>query len=285
MILFRSRIPVLACGAALLLAGSSAARGAAEKVTFHFAPPLGKTYLATSKVTTAIATPRGKVRVLETEIASRLRTDRAGQQIQQTFSVISAVNKLDGSPMDSPLTQVLPGLDVTFALGADGQIVDLVNFAGLLDRVRKSIPPERFEAVTPFFTAEALLARRRAAADPLVSALAGKTLAVGETTTGNGTVTLPTGDAFPVRLSVTLKGRERTSACDCLRIDFTTQPILQSGKPADVGATGQGTALIDPATLLTWSLRHEQQIVKQEPGAPQLQKITLTVEDSLAPGR
>jgi hypothetical protein len=281
----KSTIPVLVLGAAFLLAGGPAAQGAADQVAFRFAPPLDKTYLATSKVTTSRTTPRGKTRVNETEIASRVRASRDGQRVLQTFSVVSAINRLDGNLIASPLLRILPGRDLTYAVGADGQVLELVNFPGLLDAVKKAQPPERVEAAAPFFTAEALLARRRAVANPLVKDLVGKTLKVGEKTTFPGNVMLPTGESFPVRFTATLKGREKTPDCDCVRVDFTTEPVPQAGKPPTVGAKGKGSSLIDPATMMTWALRNEQAFTMEEPGATQLMTINLTVDDSLAPNR
>jgi hypothetical protein len=272
----------LALSAALLL-GGQAARGAADRVTFRFAPPLDKTYLATSKVVSDHPTGRGKSHVNETEIVSRLRASRAGQRVQQTFSVVSAANKMDGSVMENPLFRVLPGLDLTFAVGADGQILELVDFPALLAQMKKTQAPERVEAASPFFTPEALLGRRRAAANPLVAGLAGKTLGLGETSAFPGNVTLPTGETFPVRYTATLKGREKTADCDCVRVDFKADPIAQTGKPADYGARAQGTALIDPATMLTWALRNEEKVTLEQPGDSRLMTISVNVDDSLAP--
>jgi len=282
MIPYKSVLPALALGTALL--APLAAHGAANQVTFRFAPPAGAAYRATSKVATGMwITTRGKSRVNETEIVARLRNGANGAE--QTFSVLSVTSKLDGSPMDNPLAQILPGLDLTFRLGKDGQILDLVNFQEMLDKARKAMPPERFAEVSPLVTPEVLLARRRAAANPLVATLAGKTLAIGETSTATGSLALPTGELLPVRFTMTLKARERTPACDCVRIDFKTEPVLQAGKAADLGATGQGTALIDPATLLTWALHHQETILTEEPGARSVMKVDLTVDASLAPER
>jgi hypothetical protein len=285
MILCKSILPALTLGAALL--APLAARGAADQVAFRFAPPAGVAYRATSKVTTGLwITTRGKSRVNETEIVARLRHGgNGGAGAEQTFSVLSVTSKLDGSPMENPLAQILPGRDLTFRVGKDGQILDLVNFQEMLDQARKAMPPERFAEISPLVTPEVLLARRRAAANPLVGALAGKTLAVGETSTANGSLALPNGEIFPVRFTMTLKARERTPACDCVRIDFKTEPMLQNGKPADLGATGQGTTLIDPATLLTWALHHQETILTEEPGARSVMKVDLTVDASLAPER
>jgi hypothetical protein len=280
----RSTIPAFVLGAALLLVGG-AAHAAADQVTFRFAPPLDKMYLATSKVTTSRTTPRGKTRVNETEIASRVRASREGQRVLQTFSVISTVNRLDGNLIASPLLRVLPGRDLVYAVGTDGQILELVNFPGLLDAVKKAQPPERVEAAAPFLTAEALLARRRAAANPVVQGLVGKTLKVGEKTTFPGNVLLPTGEPFPVRFTATLKGREKTPDCDCVRVDFTTEPVPQTGKPPTVGAKGKGSSLVDPATMITWALQNEQAITLEEPGATTLMTINVTVDDALAPNR
>jgi len=275
-------IPTLVLGAALL--APLAARGAADQVTFRFAPPAGTAYRATSKVATGLwISTRGKSRVNETEIVARLHHSQAGAE--QTFSVLSVTSKLDGAEMENPLAQILPGRDLTFRVGKDGQILDLVNFQEMLDKARKSMPPERFAQVSPLVTPEVLLARRRAAANPLVGALVGKTLAVGETSTANGSLALPNGEIFPVRFTMTLKARERTPACDCVRIDFKTEPMLQNGKPADLGATGQGSALVDPATLLTWALHHQETILTEEPGARSVMKVDLTVDASLAPER
>ena len=279
----RFAIPSLALGAALLL-GGQAARGA-DRVTFRFAPPLDKTYVATSKMTSDHPTGRGKSHVNEVEIVSRLRASRAGQRVQQTFSVVSAANKMDGGVMENPLFRVLTGLDMTFAVGPDGQILDLVNFPELLAQVKKTQPPERVEAASPFLTSEALLGRRRAAANPLVSGLAGKTLGIGEASSFPGNVTLPTSETFPVRYTATLKRREKTADCDCVRVDFTADPVAQTGKPADYGARARGTALIDPATMLTWALRNEEKITLEQPGAHELMTISVNVDDSLAPNR
>jgi hypothetical protein len=268
-------------GAVLLLAGGRVL-AAADQVAFRFAPPAGKTWRETSKVKTAIPIPRRDLRrVTETETVSRIASARAGEL---SATVVSATNKLEDKVMESPLYQILPGLTLTFKVGPDGQILDMVDFPKLLDQVRKSVPPERFEQVTPFFTSEALLGRRRAASNPLVG-LAGKTLAVGSTTAIPGTIQLPNGESFPVRFTVTLKGKEPAPACPgCIRVDFTTAPVLQTGKPADIGATGSGTALIDPATLLTWSLKHEETVVMEEPGSPATRmQVGLNVESSLAP--
>jgi hypothetical protein len=286
MILYKSVLPALALGTALLLA-PLAAHGAANQVTFRFAPPAGTAYRATSKVATGMwITTRGKSRVNETEIVARLRNGANGANgAEQTFSVLSVTSKLDGSPMDNPLAQILPGLDLTFRLGKDGQILDLVNFQEMLDKARKAMPPERFAEVSPLVTPEVLLARRRAAANPLVPALAGKTLALGETSTATGSLALPTGENLPVRFTMTLKARERTPNCDCVRIDFKTEPVLQAGKAAELGATGQGTALIDPASLLTWALHHQVTILVEEPGARSVMKVDLTVDASLAAER
>lgn len=281
----KSTIPVLALGAAFLLAGGPAAQGAADQVTFRFAPPLDKTYLATSKVTTSRTTPRGKTRVNETEIASHVRASRDGQRFLQTFSVISTVNRLDGNLLASPLLRILPGRDLTYAVGADGQILELANFPALLDAVKKAQPPERVEAAAPFLTAEALLARRRAVANPVAGGLVGKTLKIGEKATFPGNVMLPTGEPFPVRFTAVLKKREKTADCDCVRVDFTAEPVPQTGKPATVGATGKGTSLIDPATLMTWSLQNEEAFTMEEPGASTLMTINVTVDDALAPNR
>jgi hypothetical protein len=286
MISCKSMIPVLA----FALLAPLAARAAADQVTFRFAPPAGTAYRATSKVTTGLwITTRGKSRVNETEIVARLRHSENGGNgragAEQTFSVLSVTSKLDGSPMDNPLAQILPGLDLTFRLGKDGQILDLMNFQEMLDKARKSMPPERFAQISPLVTPEVLLARRRAAANPLVGALAGKTLAVGETSAATGSLALPSGENLPVRFTMTLKARERTPACDCVRIDFKTEPVLQNGRPADLGATGQGTALVDPATLLTWALHHQETILTEEPGARSVMKVDLTVDASLAPER
>jgi len=282
MIPCKSMIPVLAFSAALL--APLAAHAAADQVTFRFAPPAGTAYRATSKVTTGLwISTRGKSRVNETEIVARLRHSQAGAE--QTFSVLSVTSKLDGAEMENPLAQILPGRDLTFRVGKDGQILELVNFQEMIDKARKTMPAERFAEISPLVTPEVLLARRRAAANPLVGALAGKTLAVGETSTANGSLALPNGEIFPVRFTMTLKARERTPTCDCVRIDFKTEPMLQNGKPADLGATGQGTALVDPATLLAWALHHQETILTEEPGAKTVMKVDLTVDASLAPER
>jgi hypothetical protein len=278
MIPSKSMIPVLA----FALLAPLAAR-AADPVTFRFAPPEGPVYRATSKVTTGLWTKRGQTRINETEIVARLRHSQAGAE--QTFSVLTVTNKLDGSPMESPLAQILPGSDLTFRVGKDGQILDLVNFQALLDKTRKSMPAERFAQVSTLVTPDVLLARRRAAANPLVTALAGKTLAVGETSAATGSLALPNGEILPVRFTMTLKARERTPDCDCVRIDFKTEPVLQNGRPADLGATGQGTALVDPATLLTWAMHHQETILTEEPGARTVMKVDLTVDASLAAER
>jgi hypothetical protein len=278
--LWRSTILSLAL-ATVLTAGSAQAAG--EKVTFHFAPPLGTTYLATSKVTTSRTTPRGQTRTNESEIGSRMTARRDGQRLVQTFSVVSAINRLDASLIASPLLRVLKGLDLTYAIGADGQVLELVDFPGLLAAMKKAQPPERVEAASPFFTEEALLARRRAVANPLTGGLAGKTLTAGQKVTFAGNATLPTGETFPVRYTATLKGREKTPNCDCVRIDFISEPAPAAGKPVGkIGAKGKGSALVDPATLLTWSLQNEEAFTMEEPGATTLMTITMTVEDSLA---
>jgi|GEM_PF-6637308 len=278
--LWRSTILSLAL-ATVLTAASAQAAG--EKVTFHFAPPLGTTYLATSKVTTSRTTPRGQTRTNESEIGSRMTTKRDGQRVLQTFSVDSAINRLEGNLIASPLLRVLKGLDLTYAIGADGQVLELVDFPGLLAAMKKAQPPERVEAASPFFTEEALLARRRSAANPLTSSLAGKSLTAGQKTTFPGVALLPTGESFNVHYIATLKGREKTPNCDCVRIDFTTEAIRLEGKRPEIGAKGKGTALVDPATLLTWSLQNEEAFTMEEPGATTLMTITMTVEDSLAP--
>jgi hypothetical protein len=268
-------------GAALLLAGSHTL-AAADQVTFRFAPPAGKTWKETSKVKAEIPIPgRDLRRITETEIVSRLAV-RPGEL---SATVVSATNRLEGKVMESPLTQALPGLTLTFKIGPDGQILDLADFPKLLAQVRKTTPPDRLDQVNLFFTAEALLSRQRAGSNPLAGGLAGKTLAVGSSTAIPGTIQLPNGESFPVRFTATLKGKEPSPACPaCVRVDFTSAPVLQTGKPADVGATGSGTALIDPATLLTWSLKHEQTIVMPEPGSPATRmKVGLNVESSLAP--
>lgn len=286
MTLRGSMTPALALGA-LLLTGALAARGAEDRVTFRFAPPVGTAYRATSKVTTALwITTRGKSRVNETEVVARMRYGGTGPAPEQTFTVLSTSSKLDGAPMENPVAQILPGRDLTYRIGKDGQILELANFQGLLDQARKAMPPERFAEVSPLLTPEVLLARRRAAVNPLLGALVGKTLAIGQTSTATGSLALPTGEVLPVRFTMTLKARERTPTCaDCVRIDFKTEPVLQTGKPADLGATGQGTALIDPATMLTWALHHQETILTEEPGARSVMKVDLTVDDSLAPDR
>ena len=277
--LWRSTMLSLALAAVLTTASAQAA----DKVTFHFAPPVGTTYLATSKVTTSRTTPRGQTRTNEAEITSKMTARQDGQRVLQTFSVVSAVNRLDANLIASPLLRVLKGLDLTYALGADGQVLELIDFPGLLATMKKAETPERVEAASPFFTAEALLARRRAAANPLTAGLVGKSLGIGQKTTLTGNATLPTGETFPVRYTATLKGREKTPSCDCVRIDFTSEPVALPGKPATVGAKGKGSALVDPATLTTWSLQNEEAFTMEEPGASTLMTITMTVDDSLAP--
>ena len=278
--LWRSTMLSLAL-AAVLTAGSAHAAG--EKVTFHFAPPLDATYVATSKLMTSRTTPRGQTRTTENDITSKMKTSRNGQSVVQTFSVTSAINRLDGKLIASPLLRVLKGLDLTYALGADGQATEVVDFPGLLAAMKKAQPPEHVDAASPFFTAEGLLARRRAVANPLTSNLAGKTLGIGQKTTFAGNAMLPTGETFPVRYTATLKGREKTANCDCVRIDFTTEAVRLEGKRPEIGAKGKGSALVDPATLVTWALQNEEAFTMEEPGAATLMTITMTVDDSLAP--
>jgi hypothetical protein len=255
-------------------------------VTFHFAPPLGKTYRATSKISTGLwISTRGKSRVNETEVVTRMRYGGTGKASEQTFSVLATTSKLDGEAMDNPVGQTLVGHDLTYRIGDSGEILELANFDQMLDQARKAMPAERFAEVSPMITPEVLLARRRAAVNPLLGALAGKTLAVGETSTATGSLTLPSGDIFPVRFTMTLKAREKTAACNCARIDFKTEPVMQTGRPADLGATGQGTALVDPATMITWALHHQETILTEEPGARSVMKVDLIVDDSLAPER
>jgi hypothetical protein len=295
---FKGRILTLVLA---LLGGTVPApsvRAAVDQVTFHFAPPVDTAYLAVSKITTSRPV-RGKIRASETEIVSRLRITRAGEgPFATTFSVVSASSRIDGTPVETPLLQILPGLDLTFEVGADGKILGLTDFAGLSAQAKKKATPELFAAASPFLTAESILGRRRAATNPLLTGLVGKTLTAGEKTTFPGSVSLPTGETFPVRFTVALRGSEPTTDCGrCVRIDFTAEPVSESAKPAaapaagatagapavaTVGATAHGTALVDPATLLTWSLKSEEAITMEEPGTTTLMTVTVTVEDSLA---
>ncbi|HEX3529438.1 MAG TPA: hypothetical protein VH988_20460 [Thermoanaerobaculia bacterium] len=286
--LWRSTILSLALATLATLATSTtagAAQAAGEKVTFHFVPPLDATYVATSKVMTSRTTPRGQTRTTENDITSKMKTSRNGQSVVQTFSVTNAINRLDGKLIASPLLRVLKGLDLTYALGPDGQATGLVNFPGLLAAMKKAQPPERVDAASPFFTEEGLLARRRAVANPLTAGLAGKILAIGQKVTLDGNALLPTGETFAVHYNATLKGREKTPNCDCVRIDFTSESLPVAGKPKAVGVKGKGSALVDPATLTTWALQNEEAFTMEEPGASTLMTITMTVDDALAPDR
>jgi len=281
--LWRSAFLSLALATLATLMTTGSAQAAGEKVTFHFAPALDTTYLATSKVMTSRTPPRGQTRTIENDITSTMKTSRNGQTVVQTFSVTNAINRLDGKLIASPLLRVLKGLDLTYALGPDGQTAGLVNFPGLLAAMKKAQPPERVDAASPFFTEDGLLARRRAVSNPLTAGLAGKTLGIGQKVTFDGNALLPTGETYAVHYTATLKKREKTPNCDCVQIDFTTESLPVAGKPKAVGVKGKGSALVDPATLTTWTLHNEEAFTMEEPGASTLMTITMTVDDSLAP--
>lgn len=271
---------LLVCFATVLgLGGPNQAQaetaGSHMEVTFTYAPPDG-TKLVESVVTTRDKKLEGlgrQIDVTESRVSIVIR--RVEEGFLATVTPISLKMTRNGEAQSDIFSDILKDVVVTYHIGPDGRLTKIDGYAGLVDKVRKSAPPEVLTALAQTFSEEALVARDTAEWNGRIGDYAGASVTIGDTIVSDAPFALPSGETVTIHNVISFPRREPCPAGSCLRVvvqyasdaqalsELATDIVSElseiiEAEPRTTGTSesrisGEASWLIDPATMLFYA--------------------------------
>lgn len=232
----------LGCLLLFLTAGAAAAQ---ESRSLEFAWPAGSEAAVTMTSSTS-ASVMGQTTSMEGEVAFRLRTEEDGGDFILRFSDYV----FDGEEMETivgggdpeELTRVLSSTQSDVRIGADGQFLGLVDYAGMRASMEALLAPQREaldaqgmggileDFVEATLSEEAMTGAAELQWNQMVGFWAGRTLSVGEPVVVPSEMAFPILATTPVNLDTELRligpadCPERSGASRCIELASSAAP-------------------------------------------------------------
>lgn len=263
------------CWLALAVAGASVALAddeAASTFTFRFAPPDGQ-HVLVAATTTRERLLDGQLQATE---VSESTTDGRFRKVAGGYEYATRLDEAtmtrNGQPVSDPLTPQLLGLDVTYLVGGDGQLLGVRGFDVLEKRVLKALPPQMVPALAPLVSAAALTGREQAEWNARYADFADGEFAIGDVIDVKAPYALPDGSSIEYVIRTRFPGYVACPAGRCVKVEQVyesdaqalaamvmgmTQAVAPDEAPhvGGVRITGSLVRIIDPATMRIYSER------------------------------
>ncbi len=261
------------CLAASLWGTTGPALG--QTVHFQYRPRDGETSILVAKRTRTMEMA-GSSRTEESETRARVTTRKTPAGYVMSSKLLSMTVTRDGKPAPFPIGEILTGLEVTYRLDPEGQLLDIEGFEPVLERVRSQFPPAVAQAMAPLLNAEVLMNRERAEWEARVGRFAGKSAEIGDAWMGSEDFELPTGGKVTFHSAVIFEELVDCGGKQCVRLKFlynsdasalgeligkVAQDTAQAASrnapvitlPSPIEVTGEGERVVDPDTMdLQW---------------------------------
>lgn len=218
---------------------------AAQEITFHFAPPVGKTF----------------VQKIETTITNV--DDGKPTTTSETAESALTYEKRDGGYL---LRGKTSGIEITYAMDANAQVSEIHGLDRMLEMTLKKVDPSMRAQYAAVVNEEALINREEAEWDGRVGYFVGKTVKIGDQWAERTPFPVPGGGELSFYIVTTFKSLDDCPAGKCVRITFTSstdarklgdvvKKVLKSEDFTYDGFTveGSGERLIDPNTMTIYA--------------------------------
>ena len=255
--------------------GLTTSPGAAETISFRFAPPDGTNYVQTL-VTVRERDLEGMQKQVdrsEAQTAFSIKHDGAGYRIAATPMSLRLTR--NDQVVQDPVSSLLQGMVVTYVIDRDGHLKELRGYETLAEKMQATLPPEIAKALAPLLNEKTLVARETAEYNGRIGDFAGKEFTVGESTDSEVLYGLPNGKSLKYYMRTTVKGLEACPPGRCARIEVSynsdasalgksvvdaTAGLVKAAPGGDAAlptsvsskVSGSASRLIDPNTMLLY---------------------------------
>lgn len=225
------------------------------------------------------------------ELGAQTRVSKAKVKITidktpQGYSVIekpiSFTMTQDGQPVEDPITSFVQNMTLTYELDAEGQLLEMRGFEGLIEKLEESLPIELPPQMASLLNEETLVNKSIQEWNARVGSFIGVDVEIGDVWAGVEEVPLPFGGESMKFYSVT-KFAEQVmfDNVDCVRLEFAfntdaeelkdfmgdmlealTEIVETEETPSVTNSevVGKGERIIDPTTMLIYSETVERTI-------------------------
>jgi len=258
----------MAAGTMAAFLGLSAAPPAGQaSFTFRYRPPDGLEYVQIVR-TVRVQDLAALGSQTERSVArTAVRISRTPEGYTVTGRPISFKMSRDGREVREPLAEALQGAVITYSLDAEGRLLGIQGFEGLLEAVADRIPLQA-GSLAPLLDAKILTDRETAEWNGRIGSFIGRTARIGDVWEDRAPLTLPNGENLEYFSSTSFPRIESCGQGTCLlvEISYSTDPAALPGRGGEApgappgpaagvapagGAEVSGAArrLIEPATM------------------------------------
>lgn len=294
--------PALLIFAVELFTGATAV--AANTVSFRFAPPTPADFTVTVVGTKTKEMGKLGTTTDETVAKASMNLRRAGSGYTLASKPLSFLMKRDGREVKHPLFAVLGDISTTLKIDAKGKATAISGFENLTDKMKQMMPPELFKAIAQSVNAQALEAKELAEWQGRVGYLVGQEFEIGAGYVSESEFPLPNGRTVP--FFTKLKAAEFVTVAGkrCVRIEFqynsnpqafagfaseVMEGVSKLADPSDqtkmsvkqtyVSISGEGSRVIDPATMFIYSEKTSRTI-KMTMAVPQKGEVPMVMTET-----
>ena len=250
----------------------------AESVVFRFAPPEGDSQVVTKRHARAYHRHEKGAETVQTDVSeTKVRTAAAKSDggyviVSETLTSTLSRNEHD---IASPMLEAMKGLKLTYTISGEGQLESIEGYRGVLENLKTKFPPVLMQTIGPLFNEQSLREQDKAEWQDRIGQFVGKTAEVGKAWTETEQYPLPTRGRIELHKATIFERWVDCAESRCLQLRYIyhtdsaelaklanqvakgamqlpPDPEQAPPKlPADI--TGEGTRVIDPATMKIYS--------------------------------
>lgn len=257
------------------------ASAVAQEIHFRFNPSYD-VYISTYKNTRIVNMGELGAQTRVSKAKVKITIDKTPQGYSVIEKPISFTMTQDGQPVEDPITSFVQNMTLTYELDAEGQLLEMRGFEGLIEKLEESLPIELPPQMASLLNEETLVNKSIQEWNARVGSFIGVDVEIGDVWAGVEEVPLPFGGESMKFYSVT-KFAEQVmfDNVDCVRLEFAfntdaeelkdfmgdmlealTEIVETEETPSVTNSevVGKGERIIDPTTMLIYSETVERTI-------------------------
>lgn len=253
----------------------------AQEIHFRFNPSYD-VYISTYKNTRIVNMGELGKQTRVSKAKAKITIDKTPQGYSVIAKPISFTMTQDGQPVEDPITSFIQNMTLTYELDAEGQLLEMRGFEGLIEKLEESLPIELPPQMASLLNEETLVNKSKQEWNARVGSFVGVDVEIGDVWAGVEEVPLPFGGESMKFYSVTKFAEQVVfDNVDCVRLEFAFNTdaeeltdfmgdvlgalteIVETEEAPSVSnseVVGKGERIIDPTTMLIYSETVERTI-------------------------
>ena len=253
----------------------------AQEIHFRFNPSYD-VYISTYKNTRIVNMGELGKQTRVSKAKAKITIDKTPQGYSVIAKPISFTMTQDGQPVEDPITSFIQNMTLTYELDAEGQLLEMRGFEGLIEKLEESLPIELPPQMASLLNEETLVNKSIQEWNARVGSFVGVDVEIGDVWAGVEEVPLPFGGESMKFYSVTKFAEQVVfDNVDCVRLEFAFNTdaeeltdfmgdvlgalteIVETEEAPSVSnseVVGKGERIIDPTTMLIYSETVERTI-------------------------